>query len=44
MEEPNSPYFREQVDTVAESDPQEGEVVIVEGKAMSLRTYRQRHH
>ncbi|WP_255471312.1 MULTISPECIES: hypothetical protein [Haloferax] len=42
MEEPNSPYFPEQVDDVVEADPQDGEVIIAEGKAMSLRTYRQR--
>jgi hypothetical protein len=42
MEEPNSPYFREQVDDPVEGDPVDGEVIIVEGEAMSLRTYRQR--
>ena len=43
MEEPNSPYFREQVDDAVETSPQEGEVVIVEGQAMSLRAYKKRH-
>ncbi|EMA04040.1 MULTISPECIES: hypothetical protein [Haloferax] len=43
MEEPNSPYFREQVDDTVESDPLDGEVIIVEGQAMSLRSYKKRH-
>ncbi|ELZ91280.1 hypothetical protein C440_13239 [Haloferax mucosum ATCC BAA-1512] len=42
MEEPNSPYFREQIDSGVESSPQDGEVIIVEGTAMSLRSYRKR--
>ncbi|CQR50219.1 MULTISPECIES: hypothetical protein [Haloferax] len=44
MEEPNSPYFREQVDDVVESDPQDREVIIVEGEAMSLRSYKKRRY
>jgi hypothetical protein len=41
MEEPNSPYvIREEPDVVDADDVVEGEVVIVDGHAMSLRSYR----
>lgn len=41
MEELNSPYiFREERDGPKEHDPEEKEVVIVDGRAMSFRSYR----
>ena len=41
MEEPNSPYiFREEQDRPSEHDPEGRDVVIVEGRAMSYRSYR----
>jgi hypothetical protein len=41
MEEPNSPYvFREEPDEPGDQDVVDGEVVIVDGQAMSLRSYR----
>jgi hypothetical protein len=40
-EEPNSPYvFREERDDPPSHDPEEREVVIVDGRAMSYRMYR----
>jgi hypothetical protein len=41
MKEPNSPYvIREEPDVVDAEDVVDGEVVIVDGHAMSLRSYR----
>ncbi|WP_410764905.1 hypothetical protein [Haloferax sp. DFSO60] len=42
MEEPNSPYFRDQVDATTDAPVQDREVIIMEGQAMSLRAYRRR--
>lgn len=40
-EERNGPYrFRDEVDDAPAYDPEEREVVIVEGRAMSFRWYR----
>ena len=40
-EEPNSPYvFREERESPPSHDPEEREVVIVDGRAMSYRMYR----
>ncbi len=41
MEESDRPYvFRDEVNESPEYDPEEKEVVIVDGKAMSYRSYR----
>ncbi|WP_173862787.1 hypothetical protein [Salinigranum rubrum] len=41
VEAPNSPYvFREERESPASHDPEEREVVIVDGRAMSYRMYR----
>jgi hypothetical protein len=40
-DEPNSPYvFREESEAPPSYDPEEREVVIVDGRAMSYRVYR----
>jgi hypothetical protein len=40
-EPPNSPYvFREEHEAPPSHDPEEREVVIVDGRAMSYRVYR----
>jgi hypothetical protein len=40
-ESPNSPYvFREEHEPTPSHDPEEREVVIVDGRAMSYRMYR----
>ena len=41
VEAPNSPYvFREEYEAPPSHDPEEREVVIVDGRAMSYRMYR----
>lgn len=41
IDERNSPYvFRDEPEAPASHDPEEREVVIVDGKAMSYRAYR----
>ncbi len=41
VEAPNSPYvFREERELPLSHDPEEREVVIVDGRAMSYRMYR----
>ncbi|MFC7203831.1 hypothetical protein ACFQJC_09905 [Haloferax namakaokahaiae] len=42
MEEPNSPYFRDQIDATTDDPVRDREVIIMEGQAMSLRAYRRR--
>lgn len=40
-EEKNSPYvFRDEPEPTPEYDPEEREVVIIDGQAMSFRSYR----
>ena len=41
MEEPSSPYvYRDEPTEPTDPDPADSEVVIVDGRAMSLRWYR----